>query len=41
MIALLVKEKEGASLMAHGIVRNVMEQCARKLEPSMDHLSLQ
>ena len=38
MLAHIGEGKYGASLASHGIVRNVMEQCANKLEPYMNHL---
>ena len=38
MIAHIGEGKYRASPAANGLVRNVMEQCANKLEPYMNHL---
>ena len=38
MLAHIGEGKDGASPAAHGLARNVMEQCANKLEPYMNHL---
>ena len=38
MLAHIGEGNNGASLVSHGIARNVMEQCANKLEPYMNHL---
>ena len=38
MLAHIGEGKDGASPAAHGLARNVMGQCANKLEPYMNHL---
>ena len=38
MLAHIREGKDSASPDAHGLARNVMEQCENKLEPYMNHL---
>ena len=38
MLAHIGEGKDDASPTAHGLARNVMEQCANNLEPYLNHL---